>query len=111
MEDDEIIKMLSEELLKGAKMLSNYCPKCGYPLLEKDGKIYCPVCNLKNKTIYRREESKKPEDKKIDLDIEEILDEKIIYLAKKLKDESEVSRIKEIGEAIYILIKIKEKIK
>ena len=111
MEDDEIIKMLSEELLKGAKMLSNYCPKCGYPLFEKDGKIYCPVCNLKNKAIYRREEPKKPEDRRIDLDIEEILDEKIIYLAKKLKDESEVSRIKEIGEAIYILIKIKEKIK
>ena len=49
MEDDEIIKMLSEELLKGAKMLPNYCPKCGYPLFEKDGKVYCPICEkLKN---------------------------------------------------------------
>lgn len=36
--------------------------------------------------------------------------DKINYLVMKLKEEDEVSRIREIAEAIYVLIKLKKKI-
>ena len=50
--EEEAIKIVSAELLKGAKMLPTHCSKCGYPLFEKDGKIYCPICEkLKNKEV------------------------------------------------------------
>jgi len=118
MKNDEIIKILSSELLKGAKMLSTHCSNCGYPLFEKDGKVYCPVCEkLKDKEIT--EKSKKEIESRIDtkeveankmLNLNEVLVEKINYLVIKLKEETEVSRIKEIAEAIYLLIKIRKKI-
>jgi UPF0148 protein len=105
--EEEAIKIVSAELLKGAKMLPTHCSKCGYPLFEKDGKIYCPICEkLKNEDISEEKDIEKIE--KSDLDINEILNEKINYLAEKLKEEKEISRIKEIGEALYILIKIKK---
>jgi UPF0148 protein len=103
--EEEAIKIVSAELLKGAKMLPTHCPKCGYPLFEKDGKVYCPICEkLKNEDTSEEKDTEKS-----DLDINEILTEKINYLAEKLKDEKEISRIKEIGEALYILVKIKKK--
>ncbi|AIJ05860.1 hypothetical protein JH146_1017 [Methanocaldococcus bathoardescens] len=94
-------------------MLSTHCPKCGYPLFEKDGKTYCPVCEKFKNEVEEIEKNKierdsKAVDKKVD--INRILIEKINYLAMKLKDESEIGRIKEIGEALYVLIKIKKKI-
>jgi len=112
MEDDEILKTLSNELLKGAKMLSTHCPKCGYPLFEKDGKTYCPVCEKFKNENKGIENNKIRYDSKstTKVDVNKILMEKINYLTMKLKDENEISRIKEIGEALYILIKIKKKI-
>ncbi|MEO2117879.1 MAG: Sjogren's syndrome/scleroderma autoantigen 1 family protein [Methanocaldococcus sp.] len=111
MEDGEILKTLSNELLKGAKMLSIHCPKCGYPLFEKDGKTYCPVCEKykndeleKNRIKYDSKEVIKK------VDINRILIEKINYLAMKLKDENEIGRIKEISETLYMLLKIRKKI-
>ncbi|CAB3289764.1 conserved protein of unknown function [Methanocaldococcus lauensis] len=118
MEEDEFIKILSNELLKGSKMLSKHCQKCGYPLFEKNGKIYCPVCErIKEEEIKTKDKEKElttqkdKEDKKVDVNIEEIIKEKINYLGERLKNENEINRIKEIGEALYILIKIFKKIK
>jgi UPF0148 protein len=35
---------ISQLLLSGAKMTSQHCEACGYPLFEKDGKIICANC-------------------------------------------------------------------
>ena len=37
-------------MLSGAKMLDRHCPKCGSPLFEKDGRVFCPVCEHRKKT-------------------------------------------------------------
>ena len=116
--EDEAIKIVSAELLKGAKMLSTHCSKCGCPLFEKDGRVYCPVCEkLKNKEVTEKIEKgieSKSDTKKAEanemLNLDEVLTDKINYLVMKLKEETEISRIKEIAEAIYILIKIRKKI-
>ncbi|MEO2151080.1 MAG: Sjogren's syndrome/scleroderma autoantigen 1 family protein, partial [Thermococcus sp.] len=42
--DEEIRKIIMPLMLSGAKMLDRHCPKCGSPLFEKDGKVFCPVC-------------------------------------------------------------------
>jgi len=112
MDNDEIIKTLSAELLKGAKMLSTHCSKCGSPLLEKNGKIYCPICEKSVNTKKYKKESKNEENLyfKDELDLDMIIISKISYLSKKLEKEEEVIRIKEIAEALSALIKIKEKL-
>ena len=35
---------ISQLLLSGAKMTSQHCEACGYPLFEKGGKIICANC-------------------------------------------------------------------
>ncbi|XRO75766.1 Sjogren's syndrome/scleroderma autoantigen 1 family protein [Methanocaldococcus sp. 28A] len=114
---DENIKLISNEILRGAKMLSKHCPKCGYPLLEKDGKIYCVICEkLRNEEVEETKKSEKIEENtylKIEINennINKIISEKINYLLNKLKEENEINRIKDIGEALYILIKIRKKL-
>ncbi|WP_048196643.1 Sjogren's syndrome/scleroderma autoantigen 1 family protein [Methanocaldococcus vulcanius] len=112
MDNDEIIKTLSVELLKGAKMLSTHCSKCGSPLLEKNGKIYCPICEKSLNTKRYKKENKNEENLhfKDELNLDKVIISKISYLSKKLEDEEEVIRIKEIAEALSVLIKIKEKL-
>jgi len=36
-------------MLSGAKMLDRHCPVCGSPLFEKDGRVFCPVCEHRKK--------------------------------------------------------------
>ncbi len=42
--DEEIRNIITPLLLSGAKMLDRHCPVCGSPLFEKDGRVFCPVC-------------------------------------------------------------------
>ncbi len=103
------MKLISTELLKGAKMLSKHCEKCGYPLLEKDGRVYCIVCEK----LGKDEKEVKEEKVKINSfdNINTKIYKKILYLVDKLDKEDDVSRIKEIGEALYILLKINKKLR
>ncbi|WP_456472625.1 Sjogren's syndrome/scleroderma autoantigen 1 family protein [Methanocaldococcus sp.] len=100
------IRVVSAELLKGAKMLPKHCKNCGFPLFEKNGRIYCPICSKKEK----EEIISKKVEKVISNNYNLIVDNKVKYLFDKLKNEEEINRIKEIGEAIYILLKVKSKI-
>lgn len=92
-------------------MLSKHCEKCGYPLLEKNGRIYCVVCeSISKKSTNKDIKLKKYDNIELSNNMNRIINNKIIYLIDKLEKEDEVSRIKEIGEAIYILLKIKDKL-
>jgi len=76
--DEEIRKIITPLLLSGAKMLDKHCPKCGSPLFELNGRVFCPVCEHRGK-------QKKAELK----DIEEILMEKLKTLANSLPNDIE----------------------
>ncbi|ADG13979.1 Sjogrens syndrome scleroderma autoantigen 1 [Methanocaldococcus infernus ME] len=95
------IKVVSAELLKGAKMLSKHCKNCGFPLFEKNGVIYCPICS-KNKEKEEKKFTSVPEN-----GYKKIIDSKINYLFNKLKNEDDVHNIREICETILILMKLK----
>jgi len=45
------IKKMAEALFKGAKLLSETCPKCGSPLMEIEGKKICYVCMEEEKPV------------------------------------------------------------
>ena len=72
----EMRNIIMRLMLSGAKMLDRHCPKCGSPLFEKDGRVFCPVCEHRKKT--QRAEMK---------GIEERLREKLSELANSLPDD------------------------
>ncbi|AAL80622.1 hypothetical protein PFDSM3638_02485 [Pyrococcus furiosus DSM 3638] len=94
--DEEIRKVIAPLLLSGAKMLDKHCPKCGSPLFEKDGKVFCPVCEY-------REKQKKEKVK----GVEEKLTEKLTQLANSLpEDIDELEKyLKIMGKIIEVLEK------
>ena len=49
MSNDDLIKLMSKLLLKGAKMLGKSCEKCGTPLFEYKGQVFCPKCDIYDK--------------------------------------------------------------
>ncbi|ADG12765.1 Sjogren's syndrome/scleroderma autoantigen 1 family protein [Methanocaldococcus infernus] len=44
MGEDYIIYVVSNLLLKGYTMTEKFCPYCGSPLMRKEGKVFCPIC-------------------------------------------------------------------
>ena len=97
--DEEIRKIITPLLLSGAKMLDKHCPKCGSPLFELNGKVFCPVCE-------HREKQKKAELK----GIEQILMEKLKILANNLPDDIEKleTHLKVMEKIIDILERYKK---
>ncbi len=87
-----MVKMVDNEkitklLLSGAKMIDKHCKKCSYPLFEKDGKIFCINCPTETRG--------------------DIINEKLEFLYKELKNAQNVEEIEKIGKTILILKKIK----
>ncbi len=72
----EIKNIIMPLMLSGAKMLDKHCSKCGSPLFEKDGRVFCPVCEYRSK--QRGEEIKS---------IENALRTKLETLAASLPDD------------------------
>jgi UPF0148 protein len=105
------INIASKELAKGAKMLSKHCENCGFPLFERDSKEYCPNCKSEKIVSILDDKKINKEFKSHDITYKgksEVLDKKIEYLFKKLDEETEITRINEISQAICALIKIKK---
>ncbi|AFK22283.1 Sjogren's syndrome/scleroderma autoantigen 1 family protein [Pyrococcus sp. ST04] len=92
--DEEIRKVIAPLLLSGAKMLDKHCPKCGSPLFEKDGRVFCPVCEYREKK--KRQELK---------GVEEILMEKFKELASSMPEGIEELKVHlEVMEKLLTII-------
>ncbi|AHL21849.1 MULTISPECIES: Sjogren's syndrome/scleroderma autoantigen 1 family protein [Thermococcus] len=76
--DEEIRKIIMPLMLSGAKMLDRHCPKCGSPLFEKDGRVFCPVCEHRKKQMASEMKG-----------VEERLMEKLTELANSMPDDIE----------------------
>lgn len=90
----EIRNIIMPLMLSGAKMLDRHCPKCSSPLFEKDGRVFCPVCE-------HREKRKKAEMKVEVRGVEESLREKLTQLANSLPDD-----IEELEKHLRVMEKI-----
>jgi len=85
--DQEIREIIMPLMMSGAKMLDRHCPRCGSPLFEKEGRVFCPVCE------HRRGNS----------DIEGALMEKLAELASSLPDD-----LNELEKHLNVMEKIME---
>lgn len=91
---EEIRKIITPLLLSGAKMLDRHCPKCGSPLFELNGRVFCPVCEYRGK--QRKAEMR---------GVEEILNEKLKELANALpEDIDELEKYLNVMEKIINLL-------
>ena len=127
MEDKKISEAV-ELLFKGAKMLAYHCPECKMPLFQHEGKIICPVCKKeveiigegknaivkfkeKEKEEYKQEIPKDGDVKKVTLDedLEIILKNAVLKLAKTLVECKTIDETKEIVEVLESLVNIIEK--
>ena len=42
--EDKKISEAAKALVRGAKMLSQHCPECKFPLFQEGERVYCPSC-------------------------------------------------------------------
>lgn len=77
---------ISQLLLSGAKMTSQHCEACGYPLFEKDGKIICANCT--------EAETSEPQG---------VLQEKRAELLAQLKETKDLNEIEHILTCLTLL--------
>ncbi|WP_456368265.1 Sjogren's syndrome/scleroderma autoantigen 1 family protein [Thermococcus sp.] len=100
--DEEIRKVIMPLMLSGAKMLDRHCPKCGSPLFEKDGRVFCPVCEY-------RERKKKTEINQKTGEVVKRLEEKLIKLASSLPDD--VDELEKHLKVMDLIIELMKKYK
>ncbi len=92
--EKEIREVITPLLLSGAKMLDKHCPKCGAPMFDLNGRVFCPVCE------YRKKQGKANVG-----DIERILEEKLKELADDLpNDLNELEKHLSVMEKIITLL-------
>jgi len=96
--DEEIRKIILPLMLSGAKMLDKHCPKCGSPLFEKDGRVFCPVCEHRRKEKLREMKG-----------VEERLMEKLTELANSLPDD--VDELEKHLRVMELIINLLERYK
>ncbi len=94
----EMRNIIMPLMLSGAKMLDRHCPKCGSPLFEKNGRVFCPVCEY-------RERQKKGEMK----GVEERLREKLTEMANSLP--SDIDELEKHLRAMERIIELLERYK
>lgn len=92
--EEEIREIILPLMFSGAKMLDRHCLKCGSPLFEKDGRVFCPVCEHRARQGAGRMRG-----------MEETLMEKLNELASSLPDEvNELEKHLSVMERIIDLI-------
>ncbi len=92
----EVKNIIMPLMLSGAKMLDRHCPRCGSPLFEKDGKVFCPVCEHREK--QRQAEMR---------GVEERLMEKLNELANSLPED--LNELEKHLRAMGVIIDLLEK--
>lgn len=113
---EESIIDAAQLLRKGAKMLSQYCPECKFPLFESENKIFCPNCEREVK-IEKKEEvvvEKEIEERKIFEEksgMDTKLESTIVKVCDLILNANSAEEVKTLSEALEKLVGILEKIK
>ena len=81
---------ISQLLLSGYKMTAQHCNKCGYPLFEKNGKIFCANCT-------------EAEEEKATKSLDSVLEEKREELLSQLKETKDLNEVEHILTCLKLL--------
>ena len=115
-------KKMADLLRSGYTMLNLACPVCNNPLFRnKNKEIFCPICNKKvlikkneNLPVHSIKIKKDVNKDKVNINLyslEEIIEEKINWIAQKLKNEDQVNLIERHLKILIQLYDLLEKIK
>ena len=115
-------KIMADLLRSGYTMLNLACPECNNPLFRnKNNETFCSICNKKilfKKNINGQSSSARINDilnnNKNSLDLsslQQIIEEKITYISKILKDETQINLIERNLKILLQLFKLLKKIR
>ena len=115
-------KKMADLLRSGHTMLNLACPVCNNPLFRnKKKEIFCPICNKKvlikkneNLPVHSIKIKKDVNKDKVNINLyslKEIIEEKINWIAQKLKNENQVNLIERHLKILIQLYDLLEKIK
>jgi len=115
-------KIMADLLRSGYTMLNLACPECNNPLFRnKNNETFCSICNKKiifKKDINGQSSSaritKSLIDNKDGFDIsslQQIIEEKITYISKILKDETQINLIERNLKILLHLFKLLKKLR
>lgn len=100
---------MAELLRKGARMLGDSCPECGTPIFQlKSGEIICPMCQRPIKYLNKNQDLEQVVQQD---SLELTLTKKIIDVQEMLDKEKDANKIKEITEALLVLLEARKQLK
>lgn len=103
------MKQMAELLRKGARMLGDSCPECGTPIFQlKSGEIICPMCQRPIKYLNKNQDLEQVVQQD---SLELTLTKKIIDVQEMLDKEKDANKIKEITEALLVLLEARKQLK
>ena len=96
---------MAELLRSGARMLSYNCPECGSPLFQlKSGEIWCAKCQKRVVIVSEAEGEAAVKRELVWESLETTLIDKLSAMNDLLYSEADPERVKEIAEAISLLL-------
>ena len=110
--DSKTIKMMADLLRQGATLTEHSCPACSSPLFKlESGDLWCVSCQ--KRVIIVREGEAEPEatDPTLFASLESTILAKIQAIEKKLSEEKDAEKLKNLGTTLSTLLENLEKIR
>ncbi len=98
-------------LRSGATMLADQCPECYSPLFKKGDEVWCPKCNKRVIKVKAGEETVQIPRLNILSLLESTTIEKLAQLEEKVKVETDLMKLNELGLLLSQWLELLDKIK
>ncbi|MGD2066101.1 MAG: Sjogren's syndrome/scleroderma autoantigen 1 family protein [Candidatus Bathyarchaeota archaeon] len=111
-EDKKTIKEMADLLRQGATLTEHSCPACSSPLFKlRSGDLWCASCQ--KRVIIVREGEKEPETNQAPVfsSLESTIIEKIQAIEKQLTEETDATKLQNLGATLSTLLESLEKIR
>ena len=109
--DQEGLKRMADMLRSGATMLADQCPECHSPLFKKGEEIWCPKCNKRVIKVKAGEEAIQIPRLNLLGVLESTVIEKLAQLEERVKVETDLMKLKELGLLLTQWLDLLDKIK
>ena len=107
----EEVKRMADLLRSGAVMLKETCPVCATPLFRLGKDTFCAKCNRPVAIVKSAEEEVRIASQQVLDGLEQAILEKIGELNVAVKNEREIVRLRELGEAVKTYLSALEQVR
>jgi len=105
------VKRMADLLRSGAVMLKETCPVCATPLFRLGKDTFCAKCNRPVAIVKSAEEEVRLASQQVLDGLEQAILEKIGELNVAVKNERELVRLRELGEAVKTYLSALEQVR